>query len=345
MSRSKRLRVLLLVHEQGVPPQSLAGLSEQEIQSFKTEFDVASALEELGHDVHLLGVLHELLPIRKAVEEWQPHIVFNLLMEFQDVVEYQVHVASYLELLKVPYTSCNPRGLLLARDKALAKKIFLYHRIPTPAFLVLPLGREPRVPAKTRFPMIVKSLKEEASLGISQASIVADADALRARARFVHERIETDAIAEEYVRGRELTISVIGNDRLQTFPVWELSFENLPHSSEPIATARVKWDRAYQKRIGASSGAARKLPEGIPEQIARLARRVYKCLGLTGFARLDLRLDAENGIHVIEANAFPDLSIDEDFALAANAAGIDYPDLIQRILNLGLRHRAPWRSV
>ncbi len=345
MSHPKRLRVLLLVHEQGVPPQSLAGLTEQEIQPFKTEYDVASALDKLSHDVRVLGVLHELLPIRKAVEEWQPHIVFNLLMEFQDVVEYQVHVASYLELLKVPYTGCNPRGLLLARDKALAKKIFLYHRIPTPAFLVLPRGREPRVPAKTRFPMIVKSLKEEASLGISQASIVSDADALRERARFVHERIETDAIAEEYIRGRELTISVIGNDRLQTFPVWELTFDNLPDSSEPIATARVKWNRAYQKRIGARSGRARDLPAGVAEQIARLARRVYKCLGLSGFARLDLRLDAENRVHVIEANAFPDLSSDEDFVLSAKAAGLGYTELIQRILNLGLRHRAPWRNV
>jgi D-alanine-D-alanine ligase len=344
MSRPKQLRVLILVHEQGVPPESLTGLSDREIQAVRTEFDVAAAVRELGHEIHLLGVRDELVPIRQAVEGWQPHIVFNLLMEFQDVVEYQVHVASYLELLKVPYTGCNPRGLLLARDKALAKKIFLYHRIPTPAFAVLPLGREPRVPSKMRFPLIVKSLKEEASLGIAQASIVANPEELRERARFVHERIETDAIAEEYIRGRELTVSVIGNERLKTFPIWELSFENLPESSEPIATARVKWDLEYQKRVGARTGPARGLGKGVAEQIARLARRVYKSLSLSGFARMDLRLDAEGRAHVIEANAFPDLAHDEDFALSAHAAGLDYPQLIQRILNLGLRHRAPWRG-
>ena len=344
MSRPKRLRVLMLAHERGVPPESLAGLSDREVQTVRTEYDVATAVRKLGHELQVLGVRDELAPIRRAVEGWQPHIVFNLLMEFQDVVEYQAHVASYLELLKVPYTGCNPRGLLLARDKALAKKIFLYHRIPTPAFAVLPRGREPRVPAKMRFPMIVKSLEEEASLGISQASIVADAEALRERARFVHERIETDAIAEEYIRGRELTVSVIGNERLQTLPVWELTFENLPESSEPIATARVKWDLEYQKRVGVRTGPARSLPAGVGEQIARLARRVYKSLALSGFARIDLRLAGDGHAHVIEANAFPDLSADEDLALSAKSAGLEYPKLIQRILQLGLRHRAPWRS-
>jgi D-alanine-D-alanine ligase len=335
--------VLLLVHEQGVPPETLEGLSEREALDVKTEYDVASAVRGLGHELQVLGVLDELRPIRRAVEGWRPHIVFNLLMEFQAVVEYQAHVASYLELLQVPYTGCNPRGLLLARDKALAKKIFVYHRIPTPGFLVLPRGREPRVPARIGYPLIVKSLQEEASLGISQASIVADEAGLRERARFVHERIGTDAIAEEYVRGRELTIGVVGNERLTTLPIWELSFENLPETSEPIATARAKWDPEYQKRVGVRSIPARGLPRGVAEQIARLSRRVYRCLDLSGFARLDLRLDAEGRAHVIEVNAFPDLKADDDLALSAKAAGLSYPELIQRILGLGLRYRAPWR--
>jgi D-alanine-D-alanine ligase len=336
--------VLVLVHEQGVPPETLEGLSEQEAQAIRTEYDVVTAVEALGHEVQVLGVLHELLPIRHVIEQWRPHIVFNLLVEFQEVVEYQAHVVSYLELLKIPYTGCNPRGLLLARDKALAKKILLYHRIPTPAFAVLPRGRAPRLPRRMRFPLIVKSLKEEASLGISQASIVDDEAELRARAQFVHERIETDAIAEEYVRGRELTQSVLGNERLRTFPVWELSFENLPEGSEPIATARVKWNLEYQRRVGARSGPARALPGDLAQQISRLARRVYRSLALSGFARIDLRLDAQGGVHVIEANAFPDLAAEEDFARSARAAGHAYPALIQRILDLGLRYRAPWRS-
>jgi len=189
----------------------------------------------------VLGVSHDLAPIRQHVEGFQPHVVFHLLMEFQDVAVYQAHVTGYLELLRVPYAGCNPRGLLLARDKALSKLLFRVHRIPTPGFLVFARDRAIRVPKRLGYPLIVKSVDEEASLGIAQASIVHDEEHLRERIAFVHRRVATDAIAEQYVAGRELTIGVLGNDRLATFPVWEMFFENLPEGSEPIATARVKW--------------------------------------------------------------------------------------------------------
>lgn len=338
------LRVLILVHEELVPPESLEGLSDQEVHALRTEYDVAGAVEERGHQIRIVGVSDEIRPIRVAVQEWRPHVVFNLLMEFKEVADYQVHVVSYLELLKVPYTGCNPRGLLLARDKALAKKIFRYHRIPTPAFGVLRRGRKVRALPGLRFPLIVKSASEDASLGISQASIVDDVERLTERVAFVHAKIGTDALIEEYIEGRELTVSVLGNERLQTFPIWELSFGRLPGRSAGIATARVKWDLEYQKRVGVRSGPAGPLPEGMADRIGRLARRIYRALGLSGFARIDLRLAPDGRLFVIEANALPDLASDEDFALSAEAAGIEYGELIQRILNLGLRYRPPWES-
>jgi len=340
----KRLRVLVLTHEDLVPPDSLEGHEASEIELWRKEYDVASGLRELGHEVQILGVSHDLTPIRQHVEGWQPHVVFHLLMEFQDVAVYQAHVASYLELLRVPYAGCNPRGLLLARDKALTKKILRYHRIAAPAFAVFAAGRAIRVPKDLGYPRIVKSVDEEASLGIAQASVVHDAEALRERVAFVHRRLATDAIAEQYIPGRELTIGVIGNERLQTFPVWEMFFEKLPEGSEPIATARVKWDLAYQRRVGIETGAAVDLPAGMAEHIAHLARRTYRALGLSGYARIDLRLADDGRAFVIEANPNPDLRRDEDFAVSAAAAGIDFPTLLQRILNLGLRHRWPWRA-
>jgi D-alanine-D-alanine ligase len=340
----RRLRVLVLTHEDLVPPDSLDGHQASEIELWRKEYDVASGLRELGHEVQILGVSHDLTPIRQHVEGWQPHVVFHLLMEFQDVAVYQAHVASYLELLRVPYAGCNPRGLLLARDKALTKKILRYHRIAAPAFAVFPAGRAIRVPKDLGYPRIVKSVDEEASLGIAQASVVHDAEALRERVAFVHRRLATDAIAEQYIPGRELTIGVIGNDRLQTFPVWEMFFEKLPEGSEPIATARVKWDLAYQRRVGIETGAAVDLPAGMAEHIAHLARRTYRALGLSGYARVDLRLAEDGRAFVIEANPNPDLRRDEDFAASAAAAGIDFPTLLQRILNLGLRHRWPWKA-
>lgn len=340
----RSLRVAILTHEDLVPPESLTGLSEQEIQPWKREYDVAAALEARGHEVRVLGVSDEPAPIRHLVEAWKPHVVFNLLLEFRDEAAYQAHIASYLELLRVPYTGCGPRGLLLARDKALSKQILRYHRIPTPGFAVYRLGRKVRARPPMPFPLIVKSIDEDASRGVSQASVVHGLEQLAERVEFVHRRIGTGAIAEEYIVGRELTIGVLGNERLQTFPVWEMFFRRLPEGDEPIATERVKWDLEYQKRIGLQTGPAAPLPDGAEERMQKLAKRVFRALDLSGFARVDFRLAEDERIFVIEANATPDISLDEDLASSAASVGVDYEELIERIVRLGLRNTAPGRG-
>ena len=338
----RRLRVGVLVHPDLVPPESLDGIDDREVQKWKTEYDVVSALENLGHETRIVGVADDLAAIREHVQSFRPHVLFNLLMEFRDVGAFQVHLASYLELLGVPYTGCNPRGILLSRDKAVCKKILGYHRIPTPAFVVFRRRRAVRVPRALRFPLIVKSVDEEASFGIAQASVVRNERQLGERVEFIHERVQTDALAEEYVEGRELTQSILGNRRLLTFPTWEMVFGNLPDASVAIATERAKYDLDYQKRVGIDIGPARDLPEEIERRITAVARRIYRALGLSGYARIDLRLAEDGRFFVLEANATPDVAQDEEFATAARAAGIDYPMLIQRILSLGLRYRAPW---
>jgi D-alanine-D-alanine ligase len=340
----KPLRVLVLTHADLIPPASLEGRDERDVAAWRKEFDVCEGLRALGHEVLVLGVSHEMEPIRQHVEGYQPHVVFHLLMEFQDVAVYQAHVTSYLELLRVPYAGCNPRGLLLARDKALSKLLFRVHRIPTPGFVVFPRERKLRVPKKLDYPRIVKSVNEEASLGIAQASIVHDEEKLRERIAFVHRRVGTDAIAEQYVAGRELTIGVLGNDRLTTFPVWEMFFEKLPDGAEPIATARVKWDLEYQRRVGIDTGPAKDLSPELAAEVARIAKRTYRALDLSGYARIDLRLTDDGRLFVIEANPNPDLTRAEDFAVSAQTVGLDYPALLQRILLLGLRHPSPWKS-
>lgn len=339
----KRLRVIVLVHADLLPPESTEGLAEEEVERIKTEFDVADTLRKMGHDVQVLGVSDDLLPIRSSMEGFQPDVLFNLLMEFQDVGAYQAHVVSYLELLGVPFTGCNSLGIQLSRDKALAKKILRFHRIPTARFAVFAKGRVVRLRRDLRFPLIVKSVEEEASLGISQASVVTDEAKLRERVEFVHEKVGTAAIAEEYIEGREFTVSVIGNERLSTFPIWELRFENLPEGSLPIATARAKWDLKYQRKVGIKTGAAEGIEPELQARIARIAKRVYRVLELSGYARLDLRVTPENAVFVIEANATPDVCDDEDFALSAAAAGLDYPQLLQRIVKLGIGYRPRWK--
>ncbi len=291
----------------------------------------------------MLGVSDDLMPIRRSVDGWKPHALFNLLMEFQDVGAYQAHVVNYLELLNVRFTGCNALGIQLSRDKALAKKILRFHRVPTASFAVFPRGRGVRVGRGLRFPLIVKSVEEEASLGISQASVVNDEAKLRERVEFVHDTVGTDVIAEEYIEGRELTVSLIGNERVSTFPIWELFFDNLPEGTLPIATARVKWNLAYQRKLGVRTGPAKGLTPELESRIVRMAKRVYRSLELSGYARLDLRLTADNEIYVIEANATPDVADDEDFALSARKGGMTYPKLLQRILQLGMSYKPRWK--
>jgi D-alanine-D-alanine ligase len=194
-----KLRVLVLMHPDLVPPDSSKGYSEQEINEWKTEYDVVKTLRRAGHDVRPLGVHDELRPIRHEIDSWKPNVVLTLLEEFRGEAIYDQNVASYLELMHIPYTGCNPRGLMLARGKDLSKTLVHYHRIPVPAFAVFPKGRKVKRPPRLALPLIVKSLSEDGSYGISQASVVDSDDKLTERVGFIHERIGTAAIAEQYI--------------------------------------------------------------------------------------------------------------------------------------------------
>jgi D-alanine-D-alanine ligase len=340
----KRLRILVLVHETLVPPESLEGVQEQDAAEFRTEFDVTSCLRGMGHDVRLVGIGDSLTELRTVIQEWRPRVCFNLLEEFGGIVTYDQHVVAYLELLRQSYTGCNPRGMMLSRDKVLSKQILAYHRIPTPQFAVFRRGGALRIPKSLRFPLFVKSATEDASLGISQASIVEDAARLRERIGFIHEHTQSDALVEEYVAGRELYVGVIGNERIRTLTPWEFLFGELKPGRAAIATRKAKWDRAYQTRHGITSGKAEGLPPGLAERLDRLARRIYRALHMTGYARIDFRVREDGTPFALEANANPNLEREEDFAEAARHDGIAYPALLQKLINLGRSYRAEWRE-
>jgi D-alanine-D-alanine ligase len=331
----KRLRVGVLMHPSLVPPADPKSFSDKERYEWKTEYDVVSTLRSLGHKVLPLGVQDELKPIRLIIDDWQPDIFFNLLEEFYGQVELDHHVVSYMELKRVPYTGCQPRGLVLARDKALSKKLVAYHRIRVPQFAVFPRGRKVRRPKSLAYPLIVKGLRVEGSHGISQASIVDSDERLEERVAFVHESIETDAIAEEFIEGRELYVSVMGNKQLKVFPIWELTFENLAPGMKAIATANVKHNLDYQKKRGIFQQPA-DLPDALRERIVKTSRRIYRILELDGYARIDYRLTEDGRIYFLEANPNPDLARSEEFASSAEEAGLSYKELIQKIVALGL---------
>ena len=339
----KSLRIIVLMHEDLIPPDSLEGKTEKEIAAWKTEFDVVKTLRHLGHEVTCVGVRSNLDVIRDAIEKHKPHIAFNVLEEFHGVSVYDQAVVSVLELLRQPYTGCNPRGLMLAHDKALCKKILAYHRLPTPKFAVYAVGKKVVPSKRLEYPVLVKSLTAEASLGISHASIVTSHEKLIERVEFIHRTVGTDAIAEQYIEGRELYVGIMGNQRLQSFPIWEMTFENLPDDSPNIATSKVKWDEAYQRKVGIKTGLVQDMEPALASRITAICKRAYRMLNLTGYARMDLRLSREGVPYLIEANPNPNISHGEDFAESARFAGLDYDALLQRILNLGLRYRAAWR--
>jgi D-alanine-D-alanine ligase len=331
----RRLRVLVILDRELMPPDSLKGYSEAESDRWRTEYDVVSTLRA-GHDVRALGVADELRPIREAIEEWKPHVVFNLLEEFHGEVTYDQNVASYLELMRVPYTGCNPRGLMLARGKDLSKQLLTQHRIPVPDFAVFPMERKIRRPKRLGFPLIVKSLTEDSSFGIAQASVVHSDEKLMERVTYIHERIGTAAIVEQYIDGREIYVGVLGNERLRVLPAWELRFTEMAQGAMPIATERVKLDTKYQKRRGIVIGPAKELSPELRARIVRYAKRICRTLQVDGYCRIDFRL-AENGTpYFLEANPNPEIAKSEEFAEAAKHDGIGYRKLLNRILALGM---------
>lgn len=336
MSR-KKLKVLALVHPTQVPEDVVLTPGEVKQKPWKMEYDIRAALRTLGHDVRFLGVDDELKPIRDAVREWSPDLAFNMLEFFHGESMYDQHVAAWLELLRLPYTGNSSRGLFLAREKALSKKIAAYHRVLIPDFFVVLRGRRVRRPKRLDFPLIVKALREDASVGISRASVVESDDALRARVEYLQERFEADVIVEQFIAGREVYQGVLGNQRLAVFEPWELFIENRPKGTRLIATEKAKFDPVYQDKVGVLTGPMTGVDDNIRRRFGRISRRLYRALFQSGYSRMDYRIDTEGRIYFLEANPNPDLSREEDLAKSADVDHIDYETLIKRVLSLALR--------
>ena len=326
------MKVLLLCHESLVPPPRARGYSPRRPPEWRTEFDVLRALHALGHEVCVLGSGYALTPLVEAVRTFRPAVVFNLMVEFHGRADLDQHVASALELLQVPYTGCGPRGLTLARDKALSKEVLAARGLDVPRFQVFARGSRLRREPGLAFPLIVKSRTEEASLGIARASLVLGERALARAVRRIHEVVESDAIVEEYLEGRELYSALLGGPKPRVFPTWELVFKH-PGSHPRIATRAVKFSPPLQRRLGIVNRAAR-LPAALERRVHAVARATWAALSLSSYARIDLRLTPDGRLAVLEANPNPELARGEDFADAARAARCAYPELIAALLRL-----------
>jgi D-alanine-D-alanine ligase len=298
-----------------------------------TEADVLAALKRLGHEVETLGIFDDVLAIVETVKRFAPDVVFNLTESFHSNRANEPNIPALLELMKVRYTGAKADGIILCKDKVLAKKVLLYHRVRVPHFVISPQSRPLKRLRRFVFPAFVKPVGEESSDGIAKASFAKSEEEALERARFIHEKFQCDALIEEYIDGRELYLSVMGNNKLTVFPPREIFFEQIPDDEPKFATFKTKWDEAYRKKWGIHNGPARELPPGLDKKLVRLARKVYRALKVQGLGRIDIRLTAAGEVMVIEANPNPSLARDEDFAQAAGSAGLEYDALIQKILD------------
>jgi D-alanine-D-alanine ligase len=340
MPRKRKVLVLF----DSIKPTTLDQDLTEQLQSpdWKTQANVVAALKELGHTVEYLAIFDDLSLLRRKCEQFGPDVIFNLADQFKNNRSFDQNIASFLELHDIPFTGCGSSGLLLCKHKGISKKILGYHRIRVPEFTVIPRGRRIGRPRRLRFPILVKPLKEEASLGIAQASLVSTDEQFRERVQFIHEKFADDVIAEEYIEGRELYVSVLGNHRLEVYPIRELVFQQVPPDEPKIATYKAKWDEEYRRRWGLENRFAEGLDPAVERGIQQTCKRIYRLLTVDGYARLDLRLTPANELYFIEANPNPILAADEDFAQSALRAGLSYPQLIERILRTGLAAVRGW---
>lgn len=326
------MKVLLLVHQDLIPPEEIKTDDIDRFAPWITEFDVKCTLLKLGHEVEVLGIYDDINPLLEKLKNDPPKVVFNMLEEFDGRPQMDYLIVSILELMGIPYTGCSSKGLLLARDKALTKKILTHHKIGTPAFFVLPKNKK-SIPKKLKFPLIVKCLYEEASYGIAKASVVHSEDKLRERIEYIHKKLEQDAIIEEFIAGREFFVGITGNKNLKAYPVWELVYDNVDSPEHEIYTQRAKWNEKYRNRKGIDTRAA-EISDNIKNKIHTTCKKVFKLLNLNGCARIDLRLTPDNKIYILEANPNPNLAIDDELAKSAAYEKVSYKDLIQSLISL-----------
>jgi D-alanine-D-alanine ligase len=330
----KKFQVLVLFDLRTLPSRDLDFSEELKTEEKKTEGDVIRTLKKLGHEVRILGVYDDPGMILNEIKSHPPDVVFNLTEEFNSRSAYERNVAALLQMLDVRFTGTGPTGLTLCKNKGMAKEILAYHRIKFPDFAIFSPGASIKRPKRLIFPLFIKPLKNEASYGISQDSFVENDQAFEDRIRFIHESMKQEAMAEEYIEGRELYVSIIGNRRLQVLPIREVIFSRVPEDRPRFSTFKAKWDEAYRERWGIHNVFAQDLPIGVAMRIARVCKQVYRALHIWGYGRIDLRLTPDDRIIILEANPNPCLASDDEFAQSALKAGWTYETLIQHIIRL-----------
>ncbi|MBN1870465.1 MAG: ATP-grasp domain-containing protein [Candidatus Omnitrophica bacterium] len=336
MIMKKPLKVLLLFSSPYNKPRGYDYQEEfADPENMYTENDVFQALMANGFSVSILGLHNTVAPLFEEIQENRPDVIFNLVEVFDDRSHLEKNMAAFLEMLGIPYTGATSDDIFICNNKGLCKKILKFHKIKTPWFYTFYRNRRVWLPKRLKLPTIVKPLCEEASRGISQASIVDNEEAFLERVRFIHQNMDMDAIAEEYIEGRELYVSVMGQKKLIVLPAREMKFGELAEDAR-VATYKAKWDEKYREKWGIKSVFAGKLANGVEEEIADVCKRAYRALNISSYLRFDIRITPDGKVYIIEPNANPCIAKIDEVAQSAMKMGISYEQLIKKIVMLAL---------
>ena len=249
---------------------------------------------------------------------------------------HEMSVCSLIHLSGVPHTGCGPLTLGIALDKGLTKKLLIADGIPTPPSFVCGENAPRNLPRGMRYPLFVKPLREDASLGISRNAFVTDRPGLEERCGFIARRYRQPALVEAYIDGRELNVSLIGNQRPLVLPISEIDMSRIPEGMPRVCDYRAKWVPESEEYATTVPLCPAPLTRAIERTVKETALACYRLLSCRGYARVDIRLSPENVPFVLEVNPNPCIGLDSGIVRSAAAAGISYPELIQRIAGLAL---------
>jgi D-alanine-D-alanine ligase len=299
---------------------------------------VARTLRKLGHRVSVLGVYGDVKRLITGLSRRKPDLVFNLMEMFGENVFGDIPVTGLLDLLGLDYTGSGPGELYLSQDKGLTKKLLAFEDILYPRFAVFSRDTAFETGGNLRMPLFVKPLRSDASLGIGGKSLVQDWTGLMERVTAIRREVDDAALAEEFIDGREFYVGVIGNSQPKALPPVEIDFTGFPEGVPKVMDSKAKWDERSKEYKGTRSVLAQ-LPDELRARLQKVAVDAYRALRVRDYGRVDIRLTDTGDIYVLEVNASCYLEKNSEFAMAAAAAGMDYPRLIERIVDLAVARR------
>jgi D-alanine-D-alanine ligase len=343
----KKTKIAVIYNEASPELYVKSGLTDIKKLDFKPYFEVDNTtpmeeyevlterLSNAGYNAYSLNIADDLHLLLDNLRKNKPDVIFNFVELYKDDPRLEMNIVSIFELCKTPYTGSPPITLANCQDKVLAKRLLKNSGLSTPDFIIIE-ELKPRITHKLNYPLIIKPAFEDASVGIDNDAIVYNAAQLRKRVAFVFEQFKQPSLVEEFIEGRELNVAVMGDEEIEALPISEIDFSSMPEHLHKIVSYQAKWDphhEAYHKTIPVCPA---ELPRSIETEAKEMAKKAFRLMGCRDYARVDIRLSKDNKLYVLEVNPNPDLTEGAGFMRSAEAAGMSYVGVLEKIIGFAL---------